>query len=328
MPIVGLTDRGPSLPEVGILRKGAPKTDPKKPGSDLKYFRFDTGDAEAGARFKEIYGPEPVAIRVFLPFATTDENFEAWKEEWAASSLKHRCDGRDMVLWLKGGAYSTERKPCPGGCKQVGRLKVIIPELKRWAFVTALTTSIHDILQLHANLQALEAARGDLRGIPLILKRAPRKISTPRGGGERARAEKWLLTIEAQPQWVELQLASAERQALGQGQPLALPEWNGDDDEEEEIETPAAAPAPEMITDAQVERLNEIVEELETLGVTRENWRQGIVNFTRERTDEIAELTNEEAAKVINAFGKRLDEKRAAAERKGDAKEIAKEAKK
>lgn len=242
MPIVGLTDRGPSLPPIGTLRKGAPKPQ-SGPGQDLKHFRFDTEDAEAAARFKEIYGAEPCAIRVFLPFSTTDENFEAWREEWTASSLKHRCDGQMMVRWLQpNGTYSDIPKPCPGGCKQVGRLKVIIPELKRWAFVTALTTSIHDIMQLHANLLALESARGDLRGIPLILKRAPRKISTPRGNGERKRAEKWLLTIEAQPQWVELQLAAQEREALAEGQRLALPParedrpWFDEEFEEEKWE--------------------------------------------------------------------------------------------
>src|SRR5262245_15496591 len=231
MAIKGLTDRGPALPQIGVLRKGAPKPqNGNKPGADLKHFRFDTDDEEAAARFKEVYRDEPVAIRVFVPFNTTDENFEAWREAWTASSLQHRCDGETTVRrLLPNGTYTDEPKPCPGGCKQVGRLKVIIPELKRWAFVTVLTTSVHDILQIHANLQALESARGDLRGIPLILKRSPREISTPAEIGKRARREKWLLTIEAQPQWVELQLAAQEREALPQPEPLALPEWNGDD---------------------------------------------------------------------------------------------------
>lgn len=316
MAIKGLTDRGPALPRIGTLRKGAPKTQ-SGPGKDLEHFRFDTQDAEAGERFKQAYGAEPVAIRVFLPFSTTDENFEAWRESWTASSLQHRCDGETCVLWLqKDGTYSDDPKPCPGGCKQVGRLNVIIPELKRWAFVTALTTSIHDIIEVHANLMSLESARGDLRGIPLILKRTPRKISTPRNNGERARAEKWLLTIEAQPQWVELQLASQERAALNQAEPLALPEWNGDEEEIEDVEVEAEIAAPDMITDGQIQKLNAIIDELESLGVTREKWRDGILNFTSQKTDEVAELTNEQAAKVINAFSKRLDERRADAERK------------
>jgi hypothetical protein len=321
MAIKGLTDKGPSLPQIAVLRKGAPKP-ASGPGKDLKYFRFDTEDAEADKRFKEAYGAEPVAIRVFLPFATTDENFEAWREAWTASSLQHRCDGENCVRWLQpNGTYSDAPKPCPGGCKQVGRLKVIIPELKRWAFVTTLTTSIHDIIELHANLMALEGARGDLRGIPLILKRAPRKISTPRNNGERQRAEKWLLTIEAQPQWVELQLANQERAALNQAeQPLALPEWNGEEEIEDVEEV--TADAPEMITDAQLKMLTGIVDELEKLGVAREQWRGGILSFTSNATDELAELTSEQAAKIIPAFSRRLDERRADAQRKTAKKEV------
>lgn len=237
MPIIGLTDRRASFPQLGILRKGAPKPqNGNKPGADLKYFRFDCEDAATAKAFHDIYGAEPRAIRVFVPFATTNENFEAWREEYVASGLKHRCDGATCVRWLdsKTGTYSDQPKPCPGGCKQVGRLQVIIPELKRMAFVTVLTTSIHDILQIHANLMALEAARGSLQGIPLILKRAPRKISTPSDDGKRARREKWLITIEAQQQWVELQLSAQEQAALPSTRPLALPEWDGEEDEEEE----------------------------------------------------------------------------------------------
>ena len=248
--IIGLTDRPASFPQIGTLRKGAPKPEnSNKPGADLKYFRFDCDDGEAAGLFAETYGPEPVAIRVYVPFKTTDENFDAWREEWTASSLKHRCDGQTCVRWLTPqGTYSAEPKPCPGNCKQVGRLQVIIPELKRMAFVTVLTTSIHDILEIHSNLLALESARGDLRGIPLILKRAPREISTPSGSnGQRARREKWLITIEAQPQWVELQLTAQERAALPQAAPLALPEWEGD---EEEVEDPDPVMSKTEILDA------------------------------------------------------------------------------
>jgi hypothetical protein len=247
MPIVGLTDQSPSFPQLGILRKGAPKPkDSNKPGADLKYFRFTADDPEALELFHSAYGPEPIAIRLFLPYQTTDENFEAWREEWTASSLKHRCDGVTCVRWLtREGTYSDERKPCPyisvangeKGCKQVGRLQVIIPELRRLAYVTVMTTSIHDIIELYSNLKALEAARGDLRGIPLILKRAPRKISTPAADGKRARREKWLITLEAQPSWVDLQLKAQAQAALpvgGQNLLNPAPFLEGDEIEDDE----------------------------------------------------------------------------------------------
>jgi hypothetical protein len=218
-----------SFPRIGILRKGAPKpANGNKPGADLEYFRFDPEDgperAEILAQFQEAFGDEPRDIEVFLPYATPAENFEAWQEEWVAGGLMHRCDGETMVIWRdKAGGYNRTPQPCKGGCAPVGRLKVIIPALRRMAYVTVQTTSINDILTLDANLAAAHMLRGDLRGIPFILKRRPREISTPSGNGNRVRREKWLLSIEAKPSWVELQLQAMERAALPAGT-LALPD--------------------------------------------------------------------------------------------------------
>ena len=69
MPIIGLTDRPASFPQIGILRKGAPKPE-RGPGRDLKHFRFDTDDTDAAGRFRTVYGNEPTSIHVFLPFAS------------------------------------------------------------------------------------------------------------------------------------------------------------------------------------------------------------------------------------------------------------------
>jgi hypothetical protein len=110
---------------------------------------------------------------------------------------------------------------CPGDCKQVGRLSVIIPELGRFATVTILTTSIHDVINLTRQLRSYEAINGDLRGIPFVIVRRPEAISTPSGpNGKRARREKWLLSIESQPAWTRLQLGAMKQ--------AALPEVTGD----------------------------------------------------------------------------------------------------
>jgi hypothetical protein len=88
-----------------------------------------------------------------------------------------------------------------------------------------LTTSIHDIAEMSATLAAYEALRGDLRGIPFILSRVPRMVSTPKvfpkghpqqyqPTGERVRMEKWLWHLEAQPVWVQAQLSVMQRAAL------------------------------------------------------------------------------------------------------------------
>lgn len=321
MAIKGLTDRRAMFPELGVLRKGGPKTDPKKPGPDLDYFRFDTDDEEARAVFLEAFGDKPREIEIVLPFATVDDNFEAWREEYVASGLKHRCDGQTCVQWLdKSGIYRFDAIPCPtptaeqrknGGCKQTARLKVIIPALERFAYVTVTTTSVWDIMTLHQNLSALELLRGNLRGIPMILCRREREVSTPSNDGKRARRKKWLLCVEAKPDWVRLELAAQQRAALPQVDALTLSAWEPEDEEDEAREDVA----PEMITDAQLEQANSVIKQLRQFGVTNEQLAEGISNLTNGRADNTAELTNADAANVINAFSQRLKEKAAEAER-------------
>lgn len=216
MAIIGLTDRGASFPKIGTLRKGGVKVSDRQPGQDLKdHFRLETADQQVGNDFLHIYGEKPNHIRVMLPYATVAENFDTWQEQWAAGALQHRCDGRTCVRWLKpDGTYSGDPRPCPGNCKPAGRLVVWVPELQRAGVILVTTTSIHDIIELQGNLEAAQALRGDLRGIPFILRRSPKKISTPNGDGKRRRMEKWLLSIEPAPDWVRLQLAAAQRAAL------------------------------------------------------------------------------------------------------------------
>lgn len=217
--------REASFPNIGRLRKGGEKEvktitkngqtkEIETYGKDLTYFRFDTDDERAAKMFHAVYGEQPATINVYLPHQTAEQNFTCWQEAYVAGGLTHRCDGETCVIWLDNGKYRTDPKPCPGGCKEVGRLMVIIPELQRFAYVTAETHSIHDIIRLQENLQAVEFLRGDLRGIPFILKRTPVEISTPTPDGKRARREKWLLSIEVDPAWAALQLESMHRAAL------------------------------------------------------------------------------------------------------------------
>ncbi len=215
MAIRGLTDQGASFPEIGRLRKGEEKPSGNRPGKDLTYFRFDTEDDLAAKMFSDAYGKEANDINVFLPFDTVDENFMTAKEAWKAGGLQHRCDGETCEIWLKDdGTYSRDPIPCPGDCKEVGRLKVIIPELKRLAYVTVLTHSIHDIITLHQTLSGFQLIGRSLRGVPFVLRRRPRQISTPAGKGKRVRREKWLLMIEPLPVWANATLTAMEANAL------------------------------------------------------------------------------------------------------------------
>lgn len=225
MPIKGLTTSGDAaFPKIGNLRKGAPAGN-NRPGKDLEHFRFDTTDPKAQQDFDEAYGKEPRTINVYLPFEKPDENFQAWQEEYTGGGLVHRCDGETMYIWQVDGKYQTGSKPCPyhtgekertarEGCKPVGRLSVIIPELQRFAYVTVGTTSINDIMQISENLAAAYALKGTLQGIPFILCRRPKEISTPGKDGKRTRRLSWLISIEPNPEWVRVQLQGMQRQAL------------------------------------------------------------------------------------------------------------------
>jgi hypothetical protein len=225
MPIQGLTTKAASFVELGTIRKGGAKTDPKRPGPDLDYFRFVTADREAADAFKEAFTDKPRSIEFVLPFESLEENYEAWREAYVASGLAHRCDGVTCVQWRDDkGKMQFGEKPCPtpseaerkaGGCKQVGRLKIIIPALKRFAYITVTTTSIYDIMTMYQNLLAIQMVSGTLRGVPMILRRTEKEISTPAEGGNRARRKKWLLSIEPHPQWVEKKLLEQRNEAFG-----------------------------------------------------------------------------------------------------------------
>ena len=250
MAIRGLTDREASFPQIGVIHKGDVKGE-RGPGRDLTWFRFDSKDTEATQAFYAAYGPEPTAFNAFVPYSSTEKNFEAWQEEWTASSLRHRCDGKYVtILLLPNGKYKIpepgERILCPGNCRPVGRLKVIIPELKRFASVSLQTTSVHDISEITSNLRAIEDARGSLLGVPLIVRRVVREITVPGKDGAKRRRPASLVHIEARPDWVQKQLAAMAEAALPPAaapyEALALPSWSGAVIEEDEEGDAVSAP--------------------------------------------------------------------------------------
>jgi hypothetical protein len=236
----------PQFPRLGKLRKGAPKGEDGSIGPDLEWFRFTSDHPEVEATFYAALGPEPAAINVFLPYAEVDRCFSYWQEVWSEGGLIHRCDGETCILWRKkDGTYSTELKPCPGGCKEVGRLEVIIPELVMAGFVgyvTAETHSKNDIPSILGSL--METARqreghpDGLKGIQFVLRRVPQKISTPPwdndDSGKRKRVVKWLVKLAPAADWMRLQLEMAHAQAMGLegGEILGLPKLVGDNSDE------------------------------------------------------------------------------------------------
>jgi hypothetical protein len=257
MPIKGLSDRGLSFPEIGQVRKGAKKNpEENKPGKDLTYFRveFDSRELTAAQLFEKTYGKEPTEIHIILPFNDIDRMWEAWLEAYTAGRMVARSDGEKMIYqvdtatgellirngldkngnprpYIEGESVGKDYKGKDIKCRPVGRLKIIVPELARAAYLTVMTTSYHDIANLSAQLEAFKQLNnGQIAGIPLVLRRRPKMISRPAGNGSRVRTEKWLLSIEADPAWVKAKLGSVKH--------LALPEPIGAGDSEPIIDVP------------------------------------------------------------------------------------------
>lgn len=241
MAIKGLTERKAAFPRIGKLRKGGVKP-AKGPGRDLDHFRFDSTDPAAVAAFTAVYGETPKAVNVRLPYPTVEENFQSAMERYGAGGLEIRCDKEFKQGQRVNGKFMQcfpGKSPCEFddskkdngcGCKPVGRLNVIIPELQRFAYVTAETHSINDLVNLTQQLTAIEMTFGQLNGVPLVLTRRPEQVSTPSADGGRARREKWMLSIEVSPEWASRQIEARDTAALAAasipqlpGSPLQLP---------------------------------------------------------------------------------------------------------
>lgn len=221
MGIHGLTGDLARYPRLGKLRKGDKKPESgRQPGRDLgEKLRFASDDPDLEREWAEAFGSLSVEeLTVLLPYATVAECWQAWREEYGASALKVRCDGKQHVLWLDPatGDYNDAPRPCPGeSCqaKEVGRLDLLVLGFPRLGTVTMETTSLNDIRNLDGCLRLLAMQSGDLTQIPLRLCRVVRNISRPKVAngkrtGERVRSPEWLLHIEPSPAWVRQRLES------------------------------------------------------------------------------------------------------------------------
>lgn len=277
MPIKGLTDRGLAFPQIGVLRKGAPK-DPSgnKPGQDLKYFRvvFDEAEKESAQNFLAAYGQQPARINIMFPFNDLDQIAQFWLEAYTAGRMVARSDGRTFQylvntetgeVVVKNGLHVKTGEPVPYKpdepvgwyknqrtnkmepilCKGVGRIRIVVPELHRFAYLLLMTTSVHDIANLSDQLQAIWEGSGHrIAGIPLILQRKPRMVSCPDTNDRtrRVRREKWLLSIEPNPDWVERRLEAMNKSSFLFEQPRSAPRLNAPSINEQ---VPTMEPSPE-----------------------------------------------------------------------------------
>jgi hypothetical protein len=271
MAIKGLTDRGSAFPEIGQIRKGAAK-DPggNRPGKDLPYFRVEfDGKDPRGEKFVKIYGTTPTDINVLLPFNEIERNWDAWYEAYTAGRMVARSDGENFTylvdiktgehVVINGldkngvqvphreivGSYQTQK----GGTEQikmkpVGRLKIVIPELQSLAYLTVHTTSIYDIMNISSQLEAIQQMNsGRIAGVPLVMRRRKKMISTPdlNDKSKRVRREKFLISIEADPDWVKKMLMHVKRLALPDNGLNLLPETVTQSEPEEYKQLPAGS---------------------------------------------------------------------------------------
>lgn len=190
----------PSVPELGRIRLGAPKVDPKKPGTPLPHFRVDFHPAYRHLEpiWNALY-PQPPAVldNVFAAYPRADKAFESAYEDWGqARVLNRRCDGQTIHQSYNPTTqrYEFSKKPCQcaalpkRACRKVGRFSFIIRDFFEFAakrgihalgyFIVA-TSSSHNISRIDALLQGIQLQYGSLQGIPFRLERTPEEVSTP-----------------------------------------------------------------------------------------------------------------------------------------------------
>lgn len=263
MRIATLTNKGASLPELGRIRLGEVKTDPKRPGKPLPYFRVDFHPAyqHLESVWNALYPTPPDRLdNIFMPFDKADESFMSAYEEWTgAKVLARRCDGQHICLYhdAKTLKYHNVHMPCQCAvtgkqdCRMVGRLSFIVRDFFEFAAgkgvnalgrFTMTTNSKHNISRIDSLLQGIEALYGSVKKIPFVLTRTTEEISTPvpedkekNRQAQRILKKQHLLTLataEAFAPFAAAALLSVGPQAPASPAAPALPEYATPEDDE------------------------------------------------------------------------------------------------
>ncbi|MFZ6029758.1 MAG: hypothetical protein ACOYYS_18755 [Chloroflexota bacterium] len=196
-----------AFPEVGILRKGGPKQKGKSKdgraidvvGPDLNdRFRavFHPGTADTQAQFFTVYQTyQPAVVRAMMPFRSAWRNWSCRYEAHAGGcliaradaeqrriiSLRHPAskeyivrDGEPHTAFTPGERFEFNGREVK--FKPVGRLRLFLPDLRRFVTFLLKTTSFYDKLNLERNLAAIQAIAdavngGNAAGIPFLVYR-------------------------------------------------------------------------------------------------------------------------------------------------------------
>jgi len=214
---------GEGFPQIGKIRKGAKKTE-NRPGKDLEFFRveFNKGEEDSQSAFFNEFGEQPDEMDVLLPLRMED-TWSYWLEGYARGRMVAKSDGetflymRDnqMNVVVRDGLHVQTGEPVPylgergseqvingSMMKPVGRLKVVVPQLMRRAYLELRTTSYNDCENLDNQIRSIYAMEELMGGIPLKLRRKPYMITVPGKNGQSFRKESYLITIEPAQSWV------------------------------------------------------------------------------------------------------------------------------
>lgn len=247
MPIKGLTDRGLMFPKIGDIRKGIKENDSIR---DLKHFRIVLDEKEEAAAkiLEQEFGKAPDELAIMLASNEVGKVWDANMEAYTASRMVARGDGEHLYYWVDtktGQMLATRDNPVkqpedgivgytstgkPIKLHAVGRLNVMFPCLGRAVYLTLHTTSMHDVINISSQLEAIKELanqlnNGSIAGIPLFLRRRPKVISAPKPKtNERIRVTKYLVSIEPSQEWMEKKFIQMRQLAFGSGElPLLAP---------------------------------------------------------------------------------------------------------
>lgn len=226
---------------LGVLRKGKKRPeDGRRPGEDLcAQMRFHSEEQATMEDFVAKFGSTLVTrLDCLLPFADAMANCQQWYEVHTAGAIQLRHDGERAYLWrtkpdgvlhVADGILTPplpleKLPPYLQAARQDEKtsttLFVFLAQWQRLAIVRVLTTSFYDAQSLASNLAFIGNLRSnhDARGIPLVLTRARRKVTTTETGRDGKKTQqkrtKWLLALEVAPSWSAAKLDWDLRMAL------------------------------------------------------------------------------------------------------------------
>jgi hypothetical protein len=231
---------------LGIPKSEAQVSGPKEIGWFRADFRPDAQDSLT--LFILAYGQQPTSIHFRLPFAEINRCWDAYYEVYNKFGMLGMSDGKRWLylrhnktgeLLVKDGmtthtdgtrvdentgeiylpfdpkvaVYSYTSKKgdeVKVFARPTGRLRILIPELKRAAYVQIITNSLYNCIHLSEQLAGVaEIAKSvgmNITQVPMTITRRKETISVSFGGHKQMQ-DHYLLNVEIDPLWMEAQFA-------------------------------------------------------------------------------------------------------------------------